>query len=47
MEADSRGKLRMRLASRSGETGRPDEVLRALELDPADYAPNRVRLILE
>jgi radical SAM-linked protein len=39
--------LRLRLAARSGATGRPDEVLRALELDPAPLVPHRVRLILK
>ncbi len=39
--------LRLRLAARSSATGRPDEVLRALELDPTPIVPHRVRLILK
>ncbi len=39
--------LRLRLAARSGATGRPDEVLHALELDPTPLVPHRVRLILK
>lgn len=42
---DSR-ELRLRLAARSGATGRPDEVLLALELDPIPLVPHRVLLIL-
>ena len=38
--------LRLRLAARSSATGRPDEVLRALELDPTPLIPHRVRLFL-
>ena len=38
--------LRLRLAARSGATGRPDEVLLALELDPIPLVPHRVLLIL-
>ncbi|MFQ5943482.1 MAG: TIGR03936 family radical SAM-associated protein [Anaerolineales bacterium] len=38
--------LRMLLAARSGATGRPDEVLRTLELDPDPLVPHRLRLIL-
>jgi len=38
--------LRLRLAARSGATGRPDEVLRALELNPDPLVPHRLRLIL-
>jgi radical SAM-linked protein len=39
--------LRLQLAARSSATGRPDEVLRALELDPTPLVPHRVRLILK
>ena len=39
--------LRLRLAARSSATGRPDEVLRALELDPTPLVPHRVRLFLK
>ena len=39
--------LRLRLAARSSATGRPDEVLRALELDPTPLIPHRVRLFLK
>ena len=39
--------LNLRLAARSSATGRPDEVLRALELDPTPLVPHRVRLILK
>ena len=39
--------LRLQLAARSGATGRPDEVLRALELDPTPLVPHRVRLIFK
>ncbi len=39
--------LRLRLTALSGATGRPDEVLRALELDPTPLVPHRVRLILK
>lgn len=38
--------LQLRMAARSGATGRPDEVLLALELDPVPLIPHRVRLIL-
>ena len=38
--------LKLRLAARSGATGRPDEVLRALELVPEPLVPHRLRLIL-
>jgi radical SAM-linked protein len=38
--------LVMRLASRHGATGRPDEVVSALELDPYDFKFHRLRLIL-
>ena len=39
--------LRLQLAARSGATGRPDEVLRALELDPTPLLPHRARLVLK
>lgn len=42
-----RARLHMRLASRDGATGRPDEVLLALELDPATLLVRRTALILE
>ena len=38
--------LRLRLVARSGATGRPDEVLRALEINPDPLVPHRLRLIL-
>ena len=38
--------LRLRLVARSGATGRPDEVLRALDLNPDPLVPHRLRLIL-
>lgn len=38
--------LRMRLTAREGATGRPDEVLLALGLDPPDARLHRSRLIL-
>jgi radical SAM-linked protein len=40
------GRLLMRLSARQGATGRPDEVLKALELTPEDYVPHRTRLLL-
>jgi radical SAM-linked protein len=43
----SHRRLLMRLASRDGATGRPDEVLRALELDPAVVLVRRTRLLLD
>lgn len=39
--------LRMRLAARPEATGRPDEVLDALGLDPLTHVPHRMRLIQE
>ena len=39
--------LRMRLTAREGATGRPDEVLLALGLNPTLHTPHRVRLILD
>ncbi|MDH5505790.1 MAG: TIGR03936 family radical SAM-associated protein [Anaerolineae bacterium] len=46
MEADDAGKqrLHMRLAAREGETGRPDEILKALEIDPLVARYHRVEL---
>lgn len=38
--------LRMRLASREGSTGRPDEVLRALGIDPDPLLVRRRQLVL-
>lgn len=38
--------LWMRLSSRSGATGRPDEVLMALDVDPVGLVPHRHRLVL-
>ncbi len=38
--------LGFQLAARSGATGRPDEMLRALGLNPDPLVPHRVRLIL-
>jgi radical SAM-linked protein len=40
------GKLSARLASREGATGRPEEVLSALGLDPAGLAVHRLALVL-
>ena len=39
-------KLWMRLVSRGGATGRPEEVLDALGLDPADFVIRRTGLVL-
>ena len=39
--------LKLQLAARSSATGRPDEVLLALDLDPTPLVPRRVRLILK
>jgi hypothetical protein len=36
----------MRLTAREGATGRPEEVLLALGLDPADFRVERLQLIL-
>jgi radical SAM-linked protein len=48
LDADEAGRrLRMRLAAREGATGRPDEVLLAMGLDPADAVCVRKRLFLE
>jgi radical SAM-linked protein len=47
LEADeSDRRLRMRLTAREGATGRPDEVLLAMGLDPARAICHRKRLIL-
>jgi radical SAM-linked protein len=40
------GRLVMSLVVRDGATGRPDEVLRALEISPEAYVPHRRRLLL-
>jgi radical SAM-linked protein len=40
-------RLHMRLSARSGATGRPDEVLSALEIDPHSTRIHRTRLIFE
>ena len=45
VEEDGRG-LRMQLAAREGATGRPEEVLAALELDPTRAFIRRTGLIL-
>ena len=42
----TRTALHMRLTAREGATGRPDEVLLALELDPSAVRIRRTRLIL-
>jgi radical SAM-linked protein len=42
----SSGELSLQLTARSNATGRPDEVLHALEIDPEPLVPHRVRLIL-
>jgi radical SAM-linked protein len=49
VEADSsnRPTLRMRLAAREGATGRPEELLTALGLDPATFRVERTTLILK
>lgn len=44
--AEGGTRLRMRLATREGASGRADEVLRALECDPAHARIHRTRLIL-
>jgi radical SAM-linked protein len=44
---DSRGVIAMRLAHSPQGTGRPDEVLKALDLDPARCNIERVRIIFE
>lgn len=44
---DSKGMIAMRLAHSPQGTGRPDEVLRALELDPARCNIERVRIVFE
>jgi hypothetical protein len=38
--------LQMRLSLMEGKTGRPDEVLYALKLDPADARIHRTQIIL-
>ncbi len=47
VEAGEPPGLWMRLAAREGATGRPDEVLAALGLDPAEARVVRTRLVLE
>ncbi len=37
--------LRMQLVAREGATGRPDEVLESMGLEPASYVPARLKLI--
>jgi len=39
--------LRMTLASREGATGRPEEVLLQLDLDPAEHVIHRTRLLMQ
>lgn len=46
LQATPEGELWMRLRALPGETGRPDEVLQALGLDPALGLPHRTRLLL-
>jgi len=46
LEVEPSGGLRMQLAAREGATGRPEEVLAALGLDPALAFIRRTRLIL-
>ncbi|HSB88931.1 MAG TPA: TIGR03936 family radical SAM-associated protein [Anaerolineales bacterium] len=46
LEVEPSGGLRMQLAAREGATGRPEEVLLALNLDPARAFIRRTRLIL-
>lgn len=41
------GRLEMSLASREGATGRADEVLSALELDPSEVSIARTKLLLK
>lgn len=43
---DRPAQLSMRLTAMEGATGRPQEVLEALGLDPLVYIPHRLRLIL-
>lgn len=45
--AGSAPNLWMRLSARESATGRPEEVLDSLGLDPADFRVERTRLILE
>lgn len=47
--ADGSGKMRMtmRLAAREGATGRPEEVLSALDIPPEDVRVERTRLIFQ
>ena len=39
--------IAMSLAAREGATGRPDEVLAAMGLEPADFRIERISLILQ
>lgn len=45
-DTDGRVRLHMTLRAKEGATGRPDEVLFALELDPTRFEITRVRLRL-
>lgn len=45
--ADAGRQLTLRLALREGATGRPDEVLDALELNPLDLHLHRTRIVLD
>jgi radical SAM-linked protein len=44
---EDRAQLSMQLSAREGQTGRPDEVLSALEIPPESARVHRVRLILD
>jgi hypothetical protein len=46
-DAESDCHLRMQLSTRAGATGRPEQVLRALELDPHQAYVHRTALIFE
>lgn len=46
LRLDDTGAIHFQVAARSNATGRPDEVLRALGLDPEPLVPHRIRLIL-
>ncbi len=46
-QAEGRELLTMRLAQLPGNTGRPDELLRAMGLDPLDVHVHRTRIVLQ
>lgn len=47
IQADGRAWLKMTLAAREGATGRPEEVLAALEIEPESARVERTRLIFK